>query len=362
MNSRISKTTLIAWIYMLLLSSIAYSFELTPLPTKGEQLIAKKKYRILFRTTYPIIEFGLHNFSTPVHEALTQLGHLCTDTIDDCTDVNLDFANTGIIAGVRWNDDPPFQFKTGEGRYSGCPTQNSPPATISFALNTKCWYNHFKDVSAIADSKPNTYSTGKGTLLARTHFGDLQFLHAMALRTGVPPRETQEKLLMWAEFTWRVQSKNRDYLPPGTRIGAVPIPKFQEHFPKNEERTIEYLFTVGRPWLRLQIEDVAFGSLLHMIEDSFAGGHVSRARVSDGTCSVPAIVEFHTYAGQPKAAHKEHDNLEHARTKVALIDVLKEIVKRRYERQSWADVRPYLENCVFQVAVDARKSSATVGD
>ncbi|MFT3736216.1 MAG: hypothetical protein QM776_14555 [Rhodocyclaceae bacterium] len=304
------------------------SFELTPLPTKAEAFIAKRKYGIVFRTTYPIVEFGLHAFSTPVHEALTQLGHLCSDTIDDCSDINLDFANTGLIAGVRWNDDPPFQFGAGQGRYRECPSQKEPPDTISFALSTRCWYAHFKDVSAIAEKKRNAYLDGNGTLLARSHFGDLQFLHAMAPKAGVSPRDTKAKLLMWAEFTWRIQSKKEDYIPSTTKTGEVPISGFLEHFPKSEGRTIEELFAVGRPWLKLQIEDVAFGSLLHVVEDSFAGGHVKREKSIDDGCGVPMIVEFHTYAGQDKSAHKEHDKIEYARQKPELINVLRELVAR----------------------------------
>lgn len=360
MNCRISTSALILWIAGLCYCPSALPFDLTPLPTQGEILAAKKKYGIIFRLKFPIVEFGIHQFSTSVHEALTQLGHGCVGTIEECLDVNLDFANTGIIAGVRWNDDPPFRFKKGHGRYSSCPKKEK-QSTISFALNMNCWLDHFKDVSAKADKNPDTYSTGYGTLLARTHFGDLQFLHAMAVKSGVQPRDTKAKLLMWAEFTWRVQSSGSDYIPPKTTTGAVSINGFQKHFPEREERTISNLFTLGRPWLRLQMGDIVFGSLLHMVEDSFAGGHVTRRPVPAQECNVPEIVEFHTYAGQDKKAHKDRDSLDDAKTKIALLEVLKELVHRRNERQSWAKIRPYLDKCVFRLATDATDSSAEIG-
>jgi hypothetical protein len=339
--------------------NVAWGFELSPLPTNSERLMAKKQSGIQFRTIFPIIDFGLHTFSNPVHETLTQLGYDCGPTIEDCENVDLDFANTGVIAGVRWNDDPPFQFKEGQGRYKDC---QNPAQTISFALNTKCWIAHFKDISAIADAKPDTYTNGNGTMLARTHFGDLQFLHSMAISQNVSPSETKANLMMWAEFTWRVQSGASDRITADTRTGAITIPGFNEHFPVNEQRTVSDLFTVGRPWLRHQLGDIAFGSLIHMVEDSFAGGHVERRSSNDGVCKIPEIVEFHTYAGQDKDSHKEHDDFSHAKTKLVVVDIIKQLVWMRENYSTWAEVKPYLDNCVFRLAADARYSSTKVSD
>jgi hypothetical protein len=338
------------------------SFELTPIPTKSERFQANKTSGIIFKKVFPIVEFGLHRFTTPVHEALTQLGYECSGTIDECADVDLDFAGSSVIAGIRWNDDPPFQFQSGEGNYPGCSTNKSPPPTISFALNTDCWINHFKDVAAISRSKPDAYAFGNGTMLARSHFGDLQFLHAMAAKVQVSPVQTKAKLMMWAEFTWRVQTVSTDYISAETLTGAVPVFGFQDHFPVQERRSVTDLFTVGRPWMRNQLEDIAFGSLLHMVEDSFAGGHIYRRAVNTGDCQVPEIVEFHTYPGQDQQAHKERDDLDHARAKPILVDVLRELIRLRHTRKSWTEVRPYLDDCVFRLASDARSSSILIDE
>lgn len=358
---------LVAMLAMLLCLS-AHAFELTPKPTNTEAALAKKKSGIIFRASYPLVAFGVHTFSHSVHEGLTQLAYDCPlGTLAECADVNLDSADTGVIVGVRWNDDPPFQFAQGQGNYGPCASNRS-PSTVSFSLAMNCWLAHFKDISAKAEANPQSYTKGDGTILARSHFGDLQFLHAMAAQAGTSAMETRRQILMWAEFTWRVQSHNRDEsIPPGTRMGAVPVSGMVEHFPAQEERTVEMLFTVGRPWVRHQIRDIAFGSLLHMVQDSFAGGHAARRQRDDAACPIPEIVEFHSYGGQNKTEHKAHDSLESANAKVtasgtALLNAMRELVRLREADATWMDVRPYLEDCVFHLANDAGVASTTVSE
>jgi hypothetical protein len=348
----------------------ARAFELTPSPTKAERLIAKTAYGIKFRLLFPIVDFATHQFSDQVHEGLTQMAYECPlGSLGACADANLDIAGFGVIVGVRWNDDPPFQFLPGQGRYSGCPAETNPPRTVSFALTVDCWLKHFRDVSRKADENPDSYTTGTGTLLARTHFGDLQFLHSMAATKGVSAQETRDKILMWSEFMWRVQSTNEDRIAQSTMMGKVPVLGLQAHFPAKEERTIEDLFTVGRPWMRLHMRDIAFGSFLHMVQDSFAGGHVTRRARVDTSCWVPEIVEFHTYVGQDRDSHKSRDSLAAASVRIApiprattLLEVMRELVSRRIALEPWSAVRPYLADCVFRIAADAGRSTTTVGE
>jgi hypothetical protein len=331
--------------------SPASAFELSPLPTQAEVLRAKKNYNITFRLTYPAIEWGIHTFSNAVHEALTHQAYECDFSVDVCSDVNLDFASSGVIAGVRWNDDPPFRFAPGQGRYVGCPADGEKFATISFALHTDCWLAHFRDVSKVVDRRRDAFLRGRGTMLARSHFGDMQFLHSMASSAGVSATATREAILMWAEFTWRVQSRKADNISGTIRMGQVPVAGIQQYFPATEERTIVDLFTVGRPWLRHQLEDLAFGSLMHMVQDSFSKGHAARGETRSGECGVPPIVKFFTYAGQDKNAHRQADTRQAAASGTSvLVDVLKELVRLRSEKASWQEVRPYLEECVYSLA------------
>lgn len=49
---------------------------------------------------------------------------------------------------------------------------------------------------------PDAYNDAP--LLQRFHFGDLQFLHAVASRDGETAGQTQQSVMMWEEFTWKV--------------------------------------------------------------------------------------------------------------------------------------------------------------
>ena len=338
----------------------AGAFELTPKPTTSEARAAKKSSGILFRAKYKAVEFGLHQFSVPVHEALAQMAHDCEPTLQECRDLDLDNASSGILAGVRWNDDPPFQFSAGSGRYRECPQGRVPPPTISFALSVECWLAHFRDISKSARANPELFTNGQGTLLARSHFGDLQFLHAMATRKGEDPEVTKSRVLMWLEFTWRVQSRRNDYLKASMSTSDVPIQGFSEHFPKTEDRSIELLFTVGRPWFRHRIDDIAFGSFMHVVQDSFSGGHARREGELVAGCPVAPIAVFHSYAGQDDSEHKLRDSIDAAQSKAVIVDVLKELTKRRNARQDWHEIRPYLADCVFRLAPGAGPATTDV--
>jgi len=346
-------------------------FELVPQPTKLERELARQSSNIIFRFKFPAADFAAHRFSKPVHEGLVVLAYECPlGELAKCADPELS-PNLGVLVGVRWNDDPPFQFAPKQGKYVGCPADKEPAAVISFSLYVDCWLLHFRDVSKIAAKDPSAYISGRGTLLSRSHYGDLQFLHAMASSKFQSPEVTKAKIMMWAEFMWRVQTGGDDRIAGKTPMGSVKVSGLAEHFPPTEMRTVSELFTVGRPWLRLQLKDIAFGSLLHLVQDSFAGGHVERRVFRNPSCGVPEIVEFHTYAGQDSDAHKQRDSLDAATSKTNvsmtadtqnLRDVLSRLILARDEDQSWGEIRPYLDECVFRLAPDVRVSSSRVTD
>lgn len=345
----------------------AGAFEVTLKPTRTERKLAAKS-GVFFRLNYATGQGLVHAFSDPVHEGITHLAYECPlSNLADCADAELDVAPGGVIAGLRWNDDPPFRFADGEGKYPLCKGQIDPanPKTVSYSLAFACWLAHFQDARKVAEARPDAFH-GRGTLLARSHFGDLQFLHAMASAMGDPAQQTRARILTWAEFTWKVQSiVPAERIAANARVGSLAIAGLADHFPAREERTVQDLFTLGRPWFRHQLADVAFGSLLHMVQDSFAGGHVRRSAAPVGSCDVPPIEQFHTYAGQPGSDHKYQDGLERAKTKVeagALMAPLVRLRDLRARGASWEDVRPYLEDCVFALAPGASAATAEVSE
>jgi len=205
-------------------------------------------------------------------------------------------------------------------------------------------------------------------MLARTHFGDLQFLHAMASEKDELASVTHRRVIVWAEFAWRVGTGEYGLDTP---LKEVPIEAFGAFF-GDSGMNVQDLFTLGNNSLRPHIREVAFGSLLHVVQDSFARGHVDRAEPVDGaTCEADLgarlapgrIREFHIYVGQDGGKHAEYDSRDAFSAHWTLhkpdaIDVGQALLQQFGAGGTWDAVRPYLE-CVF--AVEDPDSKASLG-
>ncbi|WP_157256627.1 hypothetical protein [Methyloversatilis discipulorum] len=354
--------------------SPANSYELHPKPSDTEVRRAKS-YDISFRSHFPVFDLGVHLYSSPVHEQLSAHAHGCDFNLCSRSDVS-----AAILAGVVWNDDPPFSFDESKNSYiyrndhKACRRKKDregnfvPVGTISFSLAPDCWIAHFKHVQKVAKKSPLAYSGGKGSLLARSHFGDLQFLHSMATRKDEAAEETRGKILMWAELMWRIDGRSPDdwKVSRADRLSAVKIVGINDHFRLGESRTIEELFALGRPWFRnnMDIEDMAFGSLLHMVQDSFSGSHAIREGEStddsDMNCRTNPIREFQTYAGQKSHTHSLYDQREQARTSLEKIHMAtQKLINLRSERASWEQVEIFLKKCVFPLSNQVQPAGKT---
>ena len=137
--------------------------------------------------------------------------------------------------------------------------------------------------------------------MTRSHFGDLQFLHAMAAKDGETTSQTKVRILMWAEFVWGIVEGKYKL---DTNLRDINIPNWQDHFANGH--TVQELFTMGRPWLRPHIKGMAFGSMLHLIQDSFAQGHVDRREPIFGQVCLngTAPVYGHASSGEIDASGK----------------------------------------------------------
>lgn len=109
----------------------------------------------------------------------------------------------------------------------------------------------------------------------------------MAAKEREPAHVTKRNIMMWAEFTWRVSIGD---IGAQTLMPEVGVPGFDGLFGGNGW-TVEGLFTLGNTGLRRHVREVAFGSLLHTVEDSFAKGHAHRETNGEQTCSSLPEVE-----------------------------------------------------------------------
>lgn len=331
---------------------------LSPRGTKIEQHIADEYSGWWDRVVAKLAQGGVLHFAEPVHEEITARIYDCDNYCDD-VEVAADSAGAYVIAGVRWNDDPPFRMLPGEAQHTHCKTEE----TIRFTTQPVCWYELFSAAKKLAANGQVPSAGNHAPLLQRSHFGDLQFLHSMASQDGETAAETQRRVLIWMEFTWRVADGEYGL---DTKLADVKVEGFNEFF-GSSGWTVQDLFTSGNQTLRRRIKDVAFGSFLHTIEDSFAEGHVQREEASPGSCSTalqlpspPRVIEFHSYSHQDEKRHKEKDArpafIEQLAKPVNVINVSKPFADFYDKGVTWETVKPYVE-CVFTVVDPTTKAS-----
>lgn len=338
---------------------IAHSHKLSPKGTEEERRITDVRGSWLLGIERSAVMWGLDTFGEPVHEEETDRIYGCDGSL--CDGAVVLKAPPAVLAGVRWNDDPPFRISSGEGRNTACKVTQ----TIRFQTQPHCWYQLFTDAERKSAGGSRFDADSNAALLYRTHFGDLQFLHAMASADGLEASETNGLIMGWAEFNWRIMSG--DYRLD-TLLASIDNPTIKSRFGRSGW-TVQDLYTLGTPGLRPHIKDVAFGSLLHMLQDSFAEGHVERASpLASRSCplgerALPApgfITEFHAYNHQDHGLHGEADSRgalqAHLQDSPDVVDIGRHLLLAYRENRSWAEVEPYLQ-CVFSVANSAKVSS-----
>ncbi len=260
----------------------------------------------------------------PVHETIT-LTALRASKFDLPGDAVIPYRTTAgsnrdvneFFRGVIWNDDP-----------AGLLFENS-RTFENDNMNYNSGYGWYQKFTA-GEQAPFDRSNFTG----RTHYGDLQFLHAMARLPDEPAAETLAKIMMWAEFTYRVAIG--DGIPGTTQLKDLTITSeyptlkmegfgnfFDAETVPIHYDTVSKLFLQGSSYKKPILERRSLGSLLHMIEDSYAIGHTKRELLNPGDLQagkdyepVPKkfadfgkIITFHSYADQNKEEHGKYDYL-----------------------------------------------------
>jgi hypothetical protein len=156
--------------------------------------------------------------------------------------------------------------------------------------------------------------------------------------------------------------------PLGNQAPRCQHSGFDDFF-GNSGWTVQDLFAVGNPALRPHIQELAFGSALHTLEDSFARGHVQREQATTGNCSPypqfavsPRIVEFHSYAHQDEKKHAQADSRDAFEQEAeadnpSVVPAGNPLVKFFNQKASWEAVKPYFD-CVFTVSRSARREES----
>jgi hypothetical protein len=255
-----------------------------------------------------------------------------------------------VLAGVRWNDNPPA-VRLGP-LVGGC--------------DAKCWTSMLRiDRMALEILSRREQSVAP----LRSHFGDMQFLHAMATKAGEAPLDTREKSLRWSQFAYRVargeigpRANVFELRDAGTATMDAPTREWLSDLfrsPSKKLWTVQDIFMPRSGDLRL----VAFGTFLHLVEDSYSAAHVLRAstRLQANGCysydALDPIVEFHTYVGQDTEKHALCDDAPDwlgSSRDASPVHVIAEIVRAYDEGRDWPFVKALLEEKVLRLAPNAR--------
>lgn len=301
---------------------------------------------------------GLTQTGEPVHEMLTLAAlinskyHLdptityqkLRDSPTQHSDIN-DF-----VRGVMWNDDPECELfnRDAENNFS---------------------YSYGVDWA----SKYQFGGYTKPELIHRSHFGNLQWLHAMAQGMD-KPQDTKARIYQWIELMYNIATGQT---PASTPITQTTVSKTFED-PANYT-TVGELLTHRHPGPAV-IAHRALGSCFHVIQDSYAHGHTRRERINPNLQPGEAdrwgaVLNFHTYNGQNDSQHKHFD---HGSESLGAIDLTKAdswnglegcrdgldrcivLADFWHRRAPWTEVREWLDADVFVISKDATVSDNSI--
>jgi hypothetical protein len=341
--SRAGKTFFLCSTICFLVSTSAFAHKISP-GTKVDMKMIKTKH-----------QSWQHHLASPVHEEMAMLADLCAARLTDedfCFTKNsapesIEFrSDDPLIWGIRWNDDPNNQT-AGE--------------------RTLDWLFWLTDASLSKQIKITD------PLVHRSHFGDLQFLHAMAIN-GEDPKVTKKNILDWMHFTYDVaigkinldvnlESLSNDYafvkkFTGTSKIYWTPRKLFLNFFDYKDKKP-------PASWNSVNVPRLALGALLHTIQDSYSASHVQRShQVNTGKQSSREILSFLDYRAQKSSCHGVEDlepdwlNQVQYETRDGPVYQSAWIIRRANINADWIDgkVSEYLSSTIFPLASSYSKA------
>ncbi len=257
---------------------------------------------------------GPWNVNQPIHENITLAALInCTSKIVPVgTKVGSPQDVNEFLRGVFWNDDPEILL-----------FDDNKWDNWDFSSGIT-WKLHFDAASKAA-------SNDLKNLTGRSHYWDLQFLHAMASAVGEDPNDTRAKILLWAETMYKFSisegisaTDTLKSIPVSSTFGSTTYTMntfFTTSSVPSETQTIGYLINRGTSYVTVNNGRRAIGSLMHTIQDSYAKGHVKRTLLNPGDLvsgktdefnpgtygKYGDVENFHCYKGQNHVDHDKYD-------------------------------------------------------
>lgn len=263
---------------------------------------------------------------------------------------------SALIFGTWWNDDP-LMYTLGQGAD---------------------FINGLKYLNRAVKKSRDTYEGGRSGCsvpakfhLARwSHFGQLQHLHFMTSlegRSSTPEQriaDTIMKAKKWIMFSYQVATQEIMAEAPWTdsmehEIGLPPIAR-NHCITKASSTKVRTLFTrlgLDNEYRNQITPDVALGSILHVVQDSFSPGHTCRVEmVTDGGV-LAVLQDVHNYNEQIAEKHAVLDtypewlttyakNRKHSYVNDPIL-VGAWLIKAVDQKLPWTEVERYLDSQLF---------------
>lgn len=309
----------------------------------------------------------------PVHETILIAAFIQSDVYFPRGTVyrNLTNSQWEFMRGVIWNDDP------------SCYLFNNYSENNHVFSKGICWYRAFRGEIP-------------GSIIRRSHFGDLQFLHGMASVKDEKPADTQFKILKWLEVMYKLACENQgisdsDLLKDHPGLGVW----FTDKTVPSDRDSLRTLILASTPnYNCVDIKRRALGICLHLITDSYAVGHTQRRLTNPDAYQgrddqqymvfKPGrygkwgpVVVFHSYDGQKRDRHSHYDGLETGALPVpkdldsfnailgarSAIEADTKLINYFAARTKWEDgVEHFLKTEVFAIDQEAKPANSQVDE
>ena len=192
-----------------------------------------------------VIAGGLnHSVNQPIHENMS----LCALVLAQVTRSDITYETVADYAASLKFDEVTKRWAAGEFEYIRGVIWNDDPACALFVDNPYLnslfgtgfdWFLSFKRTDwpryilpflSILSGNPASILDAKkdekeNAIIARSHYGDLQFLHSMGCKKDEDPKETKRKIMIWLEVMYKLACGNQG-ITPGTRISDTPLREF----------------------------------------------------------------------------------------------------------------------------------------
>lgn len=225
------------------------------------------------------------------------------------------------------------------------------------------WVLDFSNAGSIAKTKKQWITKksrkeiGPGYRMEyRSHYGDMQFLHAMASKDEVAAVDTQAEILTWAKF---IYAGTQGVYTEHTKFRELDMADVLKWFPRQIQYDSEIWSVLAPSYTIEDFKSYNIGIILHMIQDSFAAGHTTRNYESSKECPTGRVVSFNAYTHQDTDKHSAADKAEGAAAsnftkELNPVDAGAQIIRMARRGDDWeTKVMPYLKNTVFCIGPDA---------